>query len=1208
MYTFNRNPRRALIFKNTVLILLVGLIASAGILGATEPVALDFSKPIQVDVWLGPPQKDAVEKAGLDQKTMNEIIKSEPSNAYGYPMLIGCVMVGREIHRPFALPYEQCESTGTTLIVLGGNCAYRNFSFRQVKEDLQEFTCTLDSGLISGRAKCDYGGKNPVEVVWDGKIVGDRIEGTSAMILPGGKRLERPMLGLLRVTPNAGLDPQNAIYQLERDIGIGQQRSNYLIVVEFANGKPVAALARRAEGGTAMVEVDANQMSVTPKPATLSGRSAVIGGSLVVDGKPLTLEPFEVSPNGWVAKETERRDTWPGLGGIRTRVYPTTDPVAKRWKEWMTATYTGPQTLTTEMSQQVVRETAEFEDLPFPGPATAFTHQHIGNGQGKNTFIYAPWLNFRPVKDAKTYHFECKGEGGRGKQSYAFDAISPTASLRPIWKDLPVSDYLATCSALDAAGKSLGEPQKWIFEKRGAFFDSKSLGKSIPDPIATQLALRFPRTLAHHHYAQWSLFDLVFGAGMSPKICSNLSYIMRDPVRCLVRWSELPAERTSLQRGQNAYWTAIAQETENPLGMSIGYYSMYFCTVQDWGREVMDDFEATGKMDRLKRLQRSLTLLGRIQQPSGSWTLGSGGFQARSMNSPVWAGGFTMWRTAWLDHNSAAYSLGYGRYRHLTGDDSFWDCEIKANHWLAGNALRTGYWENQIQQGDPGCNRPTTTLFAQDYLLYLLEHAPAEIANLALAEDLARFLEDQFVMWSNYRYPVPAILGKGSPAPDNGHLRMAIIWLHLYRQSGKPVYLAKAEAFFTAYMQTRDPVEGLGSIRFNRYQTEEDDPWYALRYLELRQQILAEKPAETSLADATLVVNLNGAADGRERIILHLDCQGGKVARAIATVPTWQPVDIPFTQPGRLHHHEQTQFFHPVDAGKLTVGINGVQGEITVLLTPPTAGAVAVPTTFVLDVKPDARALSGTWTLGQSTGRVAGEIRKAAISQAKRLHLEISKAVTGGEAWQNWALARFELTDGKVSASNLGNNNSGWRAVVDSSTLALSRDTVTATMRVTVAWRGFMDDSASQAAKDAEWKNGNLDWLAHWTIGRPRGSPGSRVSIGGRTPGDTFKDDVYEPGFRPLPWPEHTRIAGEMVGHRDGLMTIPNPWPEGTSVADMERQGGQLEYSTSFRPVAAGTYEYRFEVKRTGDVLAGTVTVKGPDGKESVCQCFGSLE
>ncbi|GDY12879.1 hypothetical protein LBMAG53_17570 [Planctomycetota bacterium] len=81
--------------------------------------------------------------------------------------------------------------------------------------------------------------------------------------------------------------------------------------------------------------------------------------SLVVDCKPLTLDPVEIRPNGWVAKETEDNKTWYGLGGIRTRAYHHTGPVAKHWKEWMTATYTGTQTLSSELRQQVARETAE---------------------------------------------------------------------------------------------------------------------------------------------------------------------------------------------------------------------------------------------------------------------------------------------------------------------------------------------------------------------------------------------------------------------------------------------------------------------------------------------------------------------------------------------------------------------------------------------------------------------------------------------------------------------------------------------------------------------------------------------------------------------------------------------------------------------------------------------------------------------------------
>jgi hypothetical protein len=39
-----------------------------------------------------------------------------------------------------------------------------------------------------------------------------------------------------------------------------------------------------------------------------------------------------------------------------------------------------------------------------------------------------------------------------------------------------------------------------------------------------------------------------------------------------------------------------------------------------------------------------------------------------------------------------------------------------------------------------------------------------------------------------------------------------------------------------------------------------------------------------------------------------------------------------------------------------------------------------------------------------------------------------------------------------------------------------------------------------------------------------------------------------------------------------------------------------------------GTYEYRFDGRRLVAMIAGTVTVKGPDGKEHTCQFLGGVE
>jgi len=54
--------------------------------------------------------------------------------------------------------------------------------------------------------------------------------------------------------------------------------------------------------------------------------------------------------------------------------------------------------------------------------------------------------------------------------------------------------------------------------------------------------------------------------------------------------------------------------------------------------------------------------------------------------------------------------------------------------------------------------------------------------------------------------------------------------------------------------------------------------------------------------------------------------------------------------------------------------------------------------------------------------------------------------------------------------------------------------------------------------------------------------------------------------------------------------------------------GEHIEYFTSSKPVTPGDYEYRLDGHRLGDVVAGTVTIKGPDGKEHTCQFLGGVE
>lgn len=1124
----------------------LALILTTGILSCLSPLAaadlpqVDRSKPFHIDLWMGVPSKDALAKAGIDGK--KDKLPADPSMGWTFPWFIGAVQVGTEIRQPYALPYEAWYTPHNQLLENDGNCPYAFFNFRQAKEDLQAFSCTITDTRISGNARVDLGGTQALSVAWEGTLNGNSIRGKVTMPLAEGRVLERPLVGVLR--PTEPLDLRNSVYQI--------RFKGLVLVFEMHDGKagqgsgrPWDPIGRPVAFGR-LLPVDASQLTVTALPSDVRGASVALAGIVQVDGKPLEIPRTVVLANGLAVGQGNRGKR----PEVEVQAYPLTDPVAARWRDWMGAIHAEGKPVDPALVQQAKDEAATIVALPAPSPATTFTHRHL-----EGRFIYAPWLPLSATAGAVKYRIELTPSHPPSSKPLIVEvAAAASVDLRPFWAGMAPGNYAVAITALDAGGAAIGTAQRSNLVKKVPF-GSHPL-TVIPDPIAMELALRFPRHLADHQYAFHTLFREIDAAGQNAVISKTIASICHSPWHLLVRWGTPTEQARGLVLAD--YFTKVLQwDADQPLGIQQGYKAMYFGAAQDWGRAVLDDFEVTKAEDRLALVRTAFDRLYRLQQPSGSWAL-----MWDREPWPKWSGSFTMWNTAWLDHNGAAYALPFGRYRKLSGDHRYLDAELKAVRWVLRNSLRTGYWETQAQQGDPGYNRPTAHTMALDFLLYLLEQAPADQADSVLAEDVMRYLEDQFISWDR----VPAV--SGGTMTDNGILRLAIVSLLLHQRTGKPLHLAKAEALFTAYMLNRDPVSGLTDMRWNRYMSQVDDPAYALRYVELRRQVLAEKPALAVLGDTPLTLTLDRAAAGSERVRLHLDCRAGKIVQAIATTPTWQTLDIPFTTVSRRHQQEGETLFHAVDASGLKVGPQGVEGSVSVALTAP--GGKPVPTVFNLTAAPAQRALVGTWSQGTATGRVAGEVLSPGVIKPTHLHLQIAQAVAGGESWQDWALLRTALVDGSATGAVLGNANAGWRASTTACDLRLGADgTFSGSLATDVRWIGFMDNNASDEAKTKEWKSGTLDWLAYWKLGGP----------------GTGRGNEYEPGFRPLPWPEHTKLPGMD-----------------------DKSTGQLEYITTSKPVTPGTYRIVFAGRRLGDLVAGTATVDGPDGKKHVSQCFGSVE
>jgi hypothetical protein len=1048
-------------------------------------------------------------------------------------------------------------------------------------ETITHAQAAMDGGRLAARLRGTYNYPElhvPAPVAFDldlaGAIIGTKIEGTWKGTI-GGFSCQGTCVGAVLQAASAALDPANAIYQ------IVSSKQCAAAVVEVRGGKGVSGLARRVQSTgsespavlTKVLDVDVSGLTVTAGEPNVAGRTGKLKGTLRIAGVgDLVMEDLAVSPTGFGGYLSGKT----GAGGhshsptsqspIGVRAYPMGDPVASQWKRWMQATFAGTAPVAPAIADAARREAETLVCLPAPGQTTQFLHRYAGFSP---SFIHAPWFDFKPVEGAKRYRLAVGPA--------VFEAQTPTAWLSPIWKDLPLGGHGVTLTGLDAGGQPVGEPQKRQFSKRAPF--GGEVARSIgDDDLAREVDLRYPRALVERHYGNIvSLWAQIASPPHDPPYLVAVR-MTHDPFAVLARWSPDPAERARSARLADAWKTLyIPTLRKSALGNTEDYYSFGF--VQQTLNNYLSTHEATGNPRLLEEARHWAAVVRRLIQPTGSWTWAS---YNGSFSSEVWSpflNGSSFFGRSTMDHNAAPYVNFFGRLRRFTGDDRHRDAELKGMRWLRHNGLRTGYWECQQQQSDPNDSALANTM-AIECLEYLLERAPATVANVPMAEDLAHYIEDRWIEWG----PVSRI--GGGTMTNSGQLPMAMNYLRLWRATGKALYRAKAEALFHSYLIVRDPVLGLPSITFSRYLAEVDDPAWALRYLDLRRALDKAPAADPPPPEnAVAVLRLeNGVAKvepiglhldmqnkrvastspqrATDSVFVYLDVQGGKVRHAIATTPTWDGPILDYPQPGRLHWQEGMALFHAVDASKLSVGPKNIQGEVIVNLKPPLPDRQPVATSYQIDAALDGRMWSGR----HDGGHLAGELRSPAAIKAERLWFEVDRAVVGGEPWQNWALAQLDLP-GVIPKKDraprwLGNGNAGWVAEVETADVKVTDATVTGTMKAKVNYFGFRDGLKEDAQyQQAAFEQG-LSFLAYWNTNEKFFGKKSGMGMYGK----------YTMRITPKPLGEH------------------------------------IEYVTSSKPVTPGPYEYRFDGRRLGDVVAGTVTVIGPDGKGHTCQFLGGVE
>ena len=205
------------------------------------------------------------------------------------------------------------------------------------------------------------------------------------------------------------------------------------------------------------------------------------------------------------------------------------------------------------------------------------------------------------------------------------------------------------------------------------------------------------------------------------------------------------------------------------------------------------------------------TGLASSQTSGGSWTPNHLGYFG-------WHNGFGEWGAAEM-----LYILG--RIRRDCQTNQFREAEQRAYKHVMERQIKEMFWPVADHHSQSWAYPvPLYSEAAMYFIRYLLELAPPDKQNLALAEQLALWCEDLDIDWGlrdtprndrDVRYTTNLIFPRGSNGdrgicnPINNTSLFAVVCLHLHRATGKRLWLAKADALMTACIQSQDPVSGV---------------------------------------------------------------------------------------------------------------------------------------------------------------------------------------------------------------------------------------------------------------------------------------------------------------------------------------------------------------------------------------------------------------
>lgn len=442
-------------------------------------------------------------------------------------------------------------------------------------------------------------------------------------------------------------------------------------------------------------------------------------------------------------------------------------------------------------------------------------------------FMFVPQLEFPEIPGARAYLFTATDSLGG---VHTFEADTPIAPLTPIWGEIPEGFVTLTVDALHLRGERIPAGLR-TFWKSAPFpgrADLPPRARSYRECARMAFAYLF-RDPATQYWLRHGVPDPSYFGNVYP------SKMISAIIRAMIAYAELEPEMAgqALRLARNAadYLLSISYPEGSPLAGLPPTYSFLGLdrenvnrnAVAAEGREhtlmaIYPAFVGSAYLqlyaatDERKYRQAAAVIAEYYRDhvlPNGSFYLQ---LDART--------GAPMAENCCQHFAILDFLTAYGE---LTGDSHFSAMADRYFAYIRSMCLDDYNWEGQFEDVKLTSNYHNLTHLTADKMIsYIAKNRREDPAEVAQAEELMRYVEDQFVVWGRYATWNRSLQPGGtfrSPAAleqyewyvpiDGSTAAVSRAFLDLYEVTGKPLLLEKACALGDAITRMQDPVSGV---------------------------------------------------------------------------------------------------------------------------------------------------------------------------------------------------------------------------------------------------------------------------------------------------------------------------------------------------------------------------------------------------------------